>query len=333
MKIIFGKQFADASLELKEALGFIDADLRLVNLKSDLRRATYDLIAVIGEETYKEIISLYISGKPTGEDEWDEDLVDELVHLTQYHVGVTAYSYYAPSSDIVHGNNGRKMDNGEHQKTPFEHLLVRDDEALQRRAYRGLDDLLNFLDKHSTVWKQSEAYKLSHKLFIRTVKEFDQFFNMNSRLLLIKLAPGIAQCEKREILPRIGIEAFNFLKSKRNGTSEIAMTEKDNTLLYLIQDACVNASLAWGLPRMRATLFPEGVLKQVRSERSTISGRSVTMGNEIEQMAQHFKDDALATLQEIESLVAVPLPATEISEVEDTTPDYGFDGDDIFVNT
>lgn len=334
MRLIFEKQGIDGSDELKEVLGFIDADLRLSNIKSDLRRATYDLIKVIGLDTYKEILGLYVSGVPNATDTpWTEDLIKELVTLAQYQVAVTGYSYYAPSNDLSHGNNGRTMEMGEHQKMPFEHLLVRDDEALQRRGYRGMDDLLNFLDEHSEVWKSSEEFKVSHRLFVRTVREFDQYFHMDSRLLLIKLSPGISICEKREILPRIGLEQYELIKAKRQGTNENPLTEVEEVLLDLIQEACVNASLAWGLPRMRATLFPEGVMKQVHSERNTIKGRSMTMGNEIEQMVQLFKRDSLRVLQDIEALVAIPDPVDPNTNIQAQPLDYGFDEDDNFVNT
>jgi hypothetical protein len=41
---------------------------------------------------------------------------------------------------------------------------------------------------------------------IRTVKEFDSVFPINSRLYLLKLALVISDCEQYEIRPRVGTE-------------------------------------------------------------------------------------------------------------------------------
>jgi hypothetical protein len=84
------------------------------------------------------------------------------------------------------------------EKTTFQWMLDNDNAALEKRYYRALDDLIKFLDRSKveteltttlyTIWTNSEAFKATHHLMIRTVKEFDSVFPINSRLLLLKLA-------------------------------------------------------------------------------------------------------------------------------------------------
>jgi hypothetical protein len=71
-----------------------------------------------------------------------------------------------------------RQDEGE--KLPFQWMLDNDNAALEKRYYRALDDLIKFLDRSKeavqinydiyTIWTNSEAFKATHNLMIRTVK-------------------------------------------------------------------------------------------------------------------------------------------------------------------
>jgi hypothetical protein len=53
----------------------------------------------------------------------------------------------APSNDVAHTNNGRKMRQDEGEKLPFQWMLDNDNASLEKRYYRALDDLIKFLDR------------------------------------------------------------------------------------------------------------------------------------------------------------------------------------------
>ena len=328
MELLFNKQGADFSAEIKEALGFIDADFPYKKIKADLRTATSDLIKVIGKTTYEEILGFYKDGT-------DVDEEKEMLELAQYAVATAAYRLFAPANDLQDGKNGRKMLTSDDSKTPFEHMLVASNDELERRSFRAMNDVLALLDAQSNTWKASDEYKASHKLFVRTVDEFNVFWSIDSRLLLIKLQPGLSLAEKREIVPRITSTVYKTLKDKRDGTSEVDLTETEKTLLPLIQEACVYSALSWGIPRLQTTLFPEGILQPVRGDRQTVTGRIPYQGNQVDQMAQLFRRDADRVLLEIEKLLepteeeAEANPKTEL----DSSQTISFDEDSNFVST
>ena len=328
MDLLFGKTGQNFSHELKDALGFIDIDLPERKIKPDIRTATRELINVIGNTTYVAIVTQYNLA--------DDDVTKNktLVSFAQTAVAASAYALFAPINDLAHTSNGRRMRSSDDEKTPFEWMVANSDDELQKRAFRAIDDLIKYMDESFTTWKASAEYIQSYKLFIRTTAEFNQFYIIDSRLLLLKLNPGINNCEQREIIVRIGKTLFDTLKAKRNGTNAVEMTADEKLLFGHIQEACAYYALSWAIPRLQINLMPEGNIQKIRSERSTIKGRIVPAGMEVSQTSMLFKNDAELSFREIESLMKKINPPTSTTEVDDCDDNpYGNCDDDLFVNT
>lgn len=305
MDLLF-KTGTAGNVELKSLLGFINADLKIDNMMPDIRTATKDVIKLIGKEVYIMAVTDYQTVQPTANKK-------ALIEAVRYPIAVNAYRLIAPSNDLAHTNNGRKMKQDDSEKLPFEWMLDRDNKSLERRYYRALDDLIDFLDSSEedytelhTAWKTSEAFKKTNDLFIRTVDEFDEFFPIQSRLLLIKLAPGILNCEQYEIRSRIGSERMDALKTKLKSNDNIT-DAADIALIRLIQKASVYFALAWAMPRLSVQLYPEGVLQFSVSDRATTKGEKPSVKSEVEAARQAFVLDAEKAFIEIENLLA-PAP-------------------------
>lgn len=325
MELLFNKTDADFSREFKEALGYVDADFKFTKLAPDLRTATRSLAKEIGNDTYLEMVATYQST-------FDYQSTEgQILQLAQNAIANHAYRLFAPANDLQHGVNGRKMLTSEDSKTPFEHMLVASDDEMERRSFRAMDDLINLLDESSSTWKSSDNYKASHKNFVRTVAEFDEFYTIESRYLLQKLAPGLSLAEKRVIIPRIGKAVFDDLKAKRK--DDATLTPDEINLLLLINEACVYYSLSWGIPRLQATLFPTGLYQQIRSDRSAIKGRAVPLGNQVDQLSQLFKFDTERVLIEIEDFVKPePIPGQPEPNSIPVEDEFGFSVDDGFAS-
>ncbi|MFL9844750.1 DUF6712 family protein [Flavobacterium rhizosphaerae] len=294
MKLLFNKDGEDGGYEIKQLMGFMDADFEFANLKADIITATNEMIALIGKPLYEEITGFYTDGA-------DEDQ-EHLIYLTRYPIAVRAYTLYAPSNDVAHTANGRKMRAGEYEKAPWEWMIDRDNEALEKRYYRAQEDLLIYLEDYDG-WKSSEQYKRLNRLFIRSAFQFDEFFRIESRLILLKLEPGISKCEREDILPRIGKEKFDALKAKvKAGEDEL----EDQELLSLIREACAYKALAWAMPRFSVTLFPEGVLQAYTSDRDSRQIKQPAQNMELQAAKQAFLEDAAVALERIEKLMAPP---------------------------
>lgn len=312
MKLLFVTIGTKGSSELKDLLGFIDADIKIQNIVPDLITATNDIIDLIGKPVYDKVVELYNEGS-------FDDENNSIIYSVRYPIAVNAYRLFTPSNDLAHTNNGRKMRQDDGEKQAFEWMLDRDNAALEKRYYRALDDLIKFLDNCDNedlqaLWKASDAFQKTHDLFIRTVAEFDSFFPINSRLLLIKLAPGISDCEQYEIRSRVGAEKLNALKQALKQNTPI--TEAlDLELIRLIRKASVAYSMAWSMMRFSVQLYPEGVLQHVTSDRATTKGAKPTLKSETEAARQAFKDDFDRAAKEIEELLKPALPIDQSTPI------------------
>lgn len=306
MKLLFNKDNA-GSKELKDLLTFVDLGIKFDSIKPDIITATNELIRFIGQPTYDAVLAAYENEAPTAAQV-------HLLFVCRYPIAIRAYSLLAPNNDIAHTGNGRKMRQDEHEKQAFEWMIDRDNAALERRYYRALDDMVHYLDTYSAEWQESNSFKRSHRLFLRTTDDFNEYFPIYSRYVLMRLEPGIRQCEQNEILPRVGKEKFKLLKDQLQ--SNIALTEEDEILLNLIKEASCYYSLAWAMTRLSVNIFPEGILQSYTSERETTQARMPAKGLEPDAAKQSLRNDAALILERIEKLLTAP-PSPEESECED----------------
>jgi hypothetical protein len=304
----------NGSEELLKHLGFIDVSVSYDNMVRFIRSASIEVRELIGTATYNVIIGYY-EGATT-----DEQM--PYVDAMQDAVAVQAYRQYVPSKDVAHTQNGRRMRMDDHEKQAFEWMLDRDNENLERMYYQALDQLLIILDALPS-WKETNEYKALNSLFVSKTADFQQYFDINnSRLLMMKLQPGLRQCEQLQILPRLGKTAYDALKEDS--------TDKER-LLELVKSACVYWSLQWAFSgRLTVTLFPEGVLQRYVGERNTTQSKMPATMNEYAWAAQQFRHDAEDILIQIENEVAPPYVPTE---GDDEKLGFGFKDTDGFVTT
>jgi hypothetical protein len=354
MKLIFNKDDKGTD-ELKALIPYVDADLAFENLEPDVKTATNDIIKLIGKELYQKAVELY-----EGEDDLNE-LQTEFLKSIRYPIAVNAYRLFAPTNDLAHTNTGRKMRSSAEEKNPFEWMIDRDNAAQEKRYFRSLDDLIFFLDSQTIsveseeeevdpeeepseedieaaellefenaiadMWRASDAFKLSQKLFIRTVDEFDNVFPIQSRLLLIKLSPGIEDCETQEIYPRLGKTKFDALKAQLESGEPITDPD-DIKLLKMIKRACAFYAMSWSMISLSVNLYPEGVLQHYTSDRATTQSKKPALNIEPKSTELAFKVVADRALKAIEEFLS---PAADPEDFEDNIQPLG-DCDDKYFN-
>jgi len=315
MKGIFNKDNAGKE-EIKRTLSFIDKSVSYDDLKRFIKTAVRELYNVIGIATYEVIADLYIAGT----DNADEI---ELIETVQDVIAIDAYRKYTPSKDVGHTQNGRRMRVDDHEKQAFEWMIDRDNANMERMYYTSLDQLINLLEGLAS-WKETDEYKSISSLFVSKPSHVQEYFNINnSRLLLLKLQPGLRQCETRAILPRLTKEEFNALK---------ASSEDKEVLLAMVQEACVYWALSWAMKgRLTVALFPEGVMQRFISDRITTQGKKPAALNEAAWAAQEFKNDAEEVLKRIEAHLA-PEEVND-NDTGSVLPPIGFGEDDNYVTT
>ena len=309
MKLLFIKE--TFSSKFKDLLGFVDADIAFRRIKTSLQAATDDVIDIIGETVYDSFFT-------------EETINDytELLELVQYAIALKAYIIYAPTADVAVGNNGRSMRKDDHHVSLFKHQVDSHNEGLTQLYYRHLDRLLKFMAKNDLPINQKK-YK-HENLFVPSLSVFEDLFNINNSFLLyLNLLPGLRECEKDEILPRIGKALFD---------TRTDWVESKETLLELVQKACVFYALAWGVKRLNVQLFPSGILSSSDSGNKGGDGinKNAASDNARTELAQTFASDYRITLVKIEQEL---FRLENVNSIKVNLTDFGFDECDKFIDT
>lgn len=309
--------------ELKELLGFLDADLRFKNMKSDIIEATNEVVDLIGQEMYDLALIAY---KKLDTEKTQDD--QDLLFAMRYPIAIEGYRKFAPNSDLAHTNKGRVTRIEDKEQAAFEWMIERDNVAMERKYFRALDNLIKYLDvKGGQPWKDTDAFKSTQQYFVRTTKDFDDVYPIGkSRLLLIKLMPGIRLAENREIHSRIGKVLFDDMKSKLEAGDAVT----DPELLKKIKEAECWRAMAFAMRTQSVQLFPEGVLQSFVSDRLTIKSKQVPIKSEAEGAAQNFDKAADQVLGEIEAIIT---KLNYVESAEEDPPYPTLDEENEFVST
>lgn len=301
MKTLFNKSGTNGSTELKNLLGFLDVDIKYANIKSDILTATKEVRLLVGKEVFDRAYGAYQN---------DEEGDSDLIYYLRFPIAINAYRMYAPNADLAHTPNGRKMRVDQHEKNAFEWMIDRDNEALERKYYRALDDLLHFLEENEIKeWIESEEYKKIQQSIFKTTDDFNEFFPIESRLLLIRMIPGINQCLSHEIKPRIGEQLTELI-------SDDISPEKEE-LYFCVKQACAYYALAWSLSRFSVRMFPEGVLQKYSSDRASTKASKIPQYNEIAWAKQSFEQDFQKAIGRIEMILRSDLQDVKEVSLDD----------------
>lgn len=303
MNVLFNREGdAKASTELKDLLSFIDVDLKYKNIKSDIISATREVISIIGKELYDIAFADYNS---------KTDAKEDLVYHLRYPIAINAYRLYVPNNDIAHTANGRKMRQDDNQKQAFEWMIDRDNEMLERKYYRAIDDLLHYLEESEPTWKTSDAYKKLQLSIFKTTDDFNQHFKIDSRLLLMYLQPGIKQCLTTDIKVRVGADVLDTIISEE-------VNPELQELQFFVKQACAFYAMAWAMPRLSLQLFPQGILQSYVGDRATTQAKQVANSNSLAFAKQYFEDDYKKAIASIETIVKASQPVSEDAFIDDS---------------
>lgn len=248
MKLLFNKASQGQS-EVKALLGFFDADIKYKNLETDVELNTPYLVQFIGQEMYDKLEEFYNSDQT----EIGADALKAMLKSAQLYILLMAYLEFASNGDIIHGNSGRKIHFATDQKTPWDWQIKADNGALERRAYKALDRLIDLLNTSTFAeWKDSDQYKLSKSLFVSTTNEFHKIYPINfSGQLYYRLVPFMDDIEKESILSILGADKFNELKT----AIDIAPNSEDAQLLQYAKKITTYLAMDQAIK-----MFPEEML-------------------------------------------------------------------------
>jgi hypothetical protein len=299
MELLFNKDSRGGN-EIKELLGFIDGGFDFKNIKMDVRTASKDLIKIIGNDLYIDLLDIYTNGAL-------DSVEEELLLSARYAIAFRAFSIYAVKTDLSKTTNGRKMRADGEEKTPWDWMIDRDNEAMERGYYKAVDELLEFLEEEQILtWINSQEYATMRSSVVHSTAILQKYYPQGNRFMLLQLQPGFTHAQKNDIEPRLTSLGLVSLVADLNSNSRA---------LQLAQQACVNGGIAWGLRHLRVTIFPEGILQSYTSDRVSTKARNILEPGIAATTAQLFERAMSQNLLDLEEYLRdLNPPAADIIE-------------------
>lgn len=277
MKLIFNKYNAGRE-EMQEYFSHISGTLDFSDLKADVEVAQEDLFKYVGEKTILRAVNFYYSNSPDPDisgsgGEWSlssDQVVDfELLRHVQRVVTLMGYREFALNNDATHTKTGRlaRMDRDMDQLDTK--LIDRDDMALQRKAQKALDSLINFCEKNKIAeYLASDVKRGTRDLLLWNSDWFERYYPIekSSRLFTL-LVPMIRKAQVNHIAPAIGETRLALLldfahRSEDDASGSGGEADDLRLLMDKVGYPLAYYAIADGFKDLPVQLFPESMSRQ-----------------------------------------------------------------------
>lgn len=294
--MIFNRNHNGAE-ELRDLTGNYYANNEFNKIKSDIKVATYHLCKIVGDAVYARALQAYTSQEESGTDEGQIADVAKFVELVQRPIAIMATLQMYRKNDVSHEDSGRKVvvaSDGT-DKIPWEWQLDRDDAIHMEEYYQAVEQLIDYLNKTQLKeWMESEPKRLADTLLIRSGREFDKYFPIQSSERMYLLLVGfIREVQIRHIRPAYGADKWDaLLKERSTPESEVRFAACKATALL---------SMSLALLRMPLQLIPGGVVRNYMSENGMRESLPASV-DDVNRLASWLQQDATDWIVQMKDL-------------------------------
>ena len=273
--------------ELRDLTGNYYANNDFNKIKSDIKSASYYLTKVIGDDVYVRAIDAYQKNEESGTGEGQIADVPKFIELVQRPIAIMATLRMYRKNDVSHEDSGRKVvvTSDGTDKIPWEWQLDRDDAIHMEEYYQAVEQLIDYLNKTQlTEWMESEQKRLADTLLIRSGREFDKYFPIQSSERMYLLMVGfIREVQMRFIRPAYGMDKWADLLGDRS--------TPENEVRFAACKATALLSMSLALLRMPLQLIPGGVVRSYMSENGMRESLPASL-DDVKRLASWLEQDA-----------------------------------------
>jgi hypothetical protein len=360
MRLIFNRD-DNGSREIKEVLGFADADFKFANMRMDFRAATRLTISFIGQEVYDAVADYYwleiiepvddpvldplidpVIDPPVEDPSVDDppvedppidvvvdphkplpqevDMEDLLLEL-QYAIAIRAMSQHVLKTDLAKTTNGRKMRADDQEKTPWDWMLDRDNEQMQRDYYKAVAVVIELIEFYE-VWLDSEKRATLHSSIMTSLDDIKTHYHQATQFLFYQLVPGFKLIQEREIATRVDAATMTQLLGIPD--------PKFGRLKMISKQVCCLGAMIWGLKSLRISIFPEGVMQSFTSDRNSTQVKGLIDPGAVNQTIYHFKTELDRSIKELETELRILFPKPDEASKTKAQPKGYIENDKFF---
>lgn len=294
--MIFNRNHNGAE-ELRDLTGNYYANNEFNKIKSDIKVATYHLCKIVGDAVYARALQAYTNQEASGTDQGQIADVAKFVELVQRPIAIMATLQMYRKNDVSHEDSGRKVvvaSDGT-DKIPWEWQLDRDDAIHMEEYYQAVEQLIDYLNKTQLKeWMESDPKRLADTLLIRSGREFDKYFPIQSSERMYLLLVGfIREVQIRHIRPAYGADKWDaLLKERSTPESEVRFAACKATALL---------SMSLALLRMPLQLIPGSVVRNYMSENGMRESLPASV-DDVNRLASWLQQDATDWIVQMKDL-------------------------------
>ena len=294
--MIFNRDHNGAE-ELRDLTGNYYANNDFNKIKSDIKVATYNLCKIVGDAVYERALRAYTNQEESGTDEGQIADVAKFVELVQRPIAIMATLQMYRKNDVSHEDSGRKVvvaSDGT-DKIPWEWQLDRDDAIHMEEYYQAVEQLIDYLNKTQLKeWMESEPKRLADTLLIRSGREFDKYFPIQSSERMYLLLVGfIREAQIRYIRPAYGADKWDDLLKDRS--------TPENEVRFAACKATALLSMSFAILRMPLQLIPGGVVRNYMSENGMRESLPASV-DDVNRLASWLQQDATDWIVQMKDL-------------------------------
>jgi hypothetical protein len=230
-------------------------------------------------------------------------IMNELVEKVRLPLIYYAYYLYAPIGNVQVSSSGIHIVTNENKKTAFEWQIDKLETSWLNTAHDFIEDLLEFLDENQSDidgWKDSVEYTKAHSLFILSAKQFNEYVFINqSRRLYTAMVGIIADIERKYILPQIGADMFNALKTEMQASD--GPSPANQTLIDKIASCVAKYTMARTVKEFSIEIIPQGLFEKV--VQVSMNAKQSASADKISMYTNELTDNARGELKGIQEFL------------------------------
>lgn len=269
--------------ELRELTSSWYASNEFERIKQDIELETEDLAKIVGDEIIESAQNVADKDAPTDEEK-------ELWNRVALPIALMAVFRYGQSNIVAHDQKRIVKLDSENEKLPWEWMLDRDDAAHLSKAQRAVDRLIDYLDKKEiAAWMTSDQRKAAKGLFVYNTALFAEYYPVVTSARFFMLAiPLLKEIQVTRIKDALGPDYKSLLEAVQDNN----VPEEKKDLLDMVRRAQVLATIALAVRRLNVQVLPEGLIKAVRSEGSTVNANRPASVQDVRFFEIRMNEDA-----------------------------------------
>lgn len=312
----------------------ITASTNFLSVKPTIQRIEENhIVSILGKELYKEL-----NGNYTDAEEEKELSEEHQALLLQCRKVIGSYLgyYYAAIAELKFSDAGVRRSETASEKTAYQYQVRNFRDASLLNGEAATENLLEFLEENKedyADWVTSKAFTRYRSLFIKSGKEFNEFFTSHSPYRNYwAMRSKMQDVEEQAIRAAIGDALFDALKEKdRAATPDF--TDKEQKLLFKLKKAIANFTVSFAIPLLAVRIDANGITvatSGARTSRDEDAQRQNATDNNMSNIIRATQTSGQAWLKD--ALKYLNDNATDFEDwdgaaAEDTQDDYDINND------